>query len=65
MNDSKEKLNVEEIYGKNVFTLSKMRAAMPKSVFRNVRKVMEQGGELSPADADVVAKAMKDWAVET
>ena len=64
MNDSKEKLNVEEIYGKNVFTLSKMRAAMPKSVFRNVRKVMEQGGELSPADADVVAKAMKDWAVE-
>ena len=64
MNDSKEKLNVEEIYGKNVFTLSKMRASMPKSVFRNVRKVMEQGGELSPADADVVAKAMKDWAVE-
>ncbi|MBQ1923179.1 MAG: glutamine synthetase III, partial [Lachnospiraceae bacterium] len=63
-NDRNEKLNVEEIFGKNVFTISKMRAALPKSVYKNVRKVMEQGGELSRADADVVAKAMKDWAVE-
>ena len=64
MNNTNEKLNVEEIFGKNVFTISKMRAALPKSVYKNVRKVMEQGGELSRADADVVAKAMKDWAVE-
>lgn len=59
-----EVLNVEELFGKNVFTLGKMKERLPKNVYREVRKVMEQGGELSLATADVVAKAMKDWAVE-
>ena len=57
-------LNVEEIFGSKVFTLSKMKERLPKNVYREVRKIMEQGGELSLAAADVVAKAMKDWAVE-
>ena len=56
--------NVEEIFGKNVFTLSKMKEVLPKNVYKEVVKVMNQGGELSLAAADVVAKAMKDWAVE-
>ncbi len=64
MSETREKINVEELYGRNVFTLSKMRAALPKKVYENVRKVMEEGGDLSRRDADVVAKAMKDWAVE-
>lgn len=59
-----EMLNVEEIFAKNVFTVGKMRERLPKSVFKEVKKVMDQGGELSLAAADVVAKAMKDWAVE-
>lgn len=59
-----EILNVEEIFAKNVFTLGKMKERLPKSVFKEVKKVMNQGGELSLAAADVVAKAMKDWAVE-
>ena len=59
-----EILNVEELFGSRVFTLSKMKERLPKNVYKEVRKVMEQGGELSPATADVVAKAMKDWAVE-
>lgn len=59
-----EVLNVEEIFAKNVFTLGKMKQRLPKSVFKEVKKVMDQGGELSLATADVVAKAMKDWAVE-
>ena len=57
-------IKVEELYGKNVFTLSKMKERLPKSVFRNVRSVMLNGGELSLSDADVIAKAMKDWAME-
>lgn len=59
-----EILNVEELFGKNVFTLGKMKERLPKNVYREVKKVMDQGGELSLATADVVAKAMKDWAVE-
>ena len=35
-----------------------------RKVFQEVTRVMEHGGELSMAAADVVAKAMKDWAVE-
>ena len=59
-----EALNVEELFGKNVFTLGKMKERLPGTTFREVRKVMEHGGELSRESADVVAKAMKDWAVE-
>ncbi|MCR5250224.1 MAG: glutamine synthetase III [Lachnospiraceae bacterium] len=56
--------NVEEIFGKNVFTLGKMRQCLPRNVFREVEKVMAEGGDLSKTSAEVIAKAMKDWAVE-
>ena len=59
-----EVLNVEELFGKNVFNLGTMKERLPRNAFEEVKRVMEQGGELSPATADVVAKAMKDWAVE-
>lgn len=59
-----EVFSVEEIFAKNVFTLGKMKQRLPKSVFKEVKAVMDQGGELSLETADVVAKAMKDWAVE-
>lgn len=59
-----EIFNVEEIFGSNVFTLGKMKERLPRNVYKEVKKVMEQGGELSLAAADIVAKAMKDWAIE-
>ena len=59
-----ELLNVEDIFASKVFTVAKMRERLPKKVFQEVTRVMEHGGELSMAAADVVAKAMKDWAVE-
>ena len=59
-----ENVNVEELFGSRVFTLGKMKEKLPKQVFAEVKRVMEQGGELPLATADVVAKAMKDWAVE-
>ena len=59
-----EVLNVEELFASKVFTLGKMREYLPKGVFKEVKRVMDQGGELSLATADVVAKAMKDWAIE-
>ena len=59
-----EVLNVEKIFNQNVFTLGKMKERLPRKVFNEVKNVMDHGGELSLAAADVVAKAMKDWAVE-
>ena len=60
----RELLNVEDIFASKVFTVAKMRERLPRKVFQEVTRVMEHGGELSMAAADVVAKAMKDWAVE-
>ena len=57
-------LNVEELFASKVFTLGKMKERLPKSTYKEVMRIIDQGGELSPAAADVVAKAMKDWAVE-
>ena len=59
-----ELVNVEELFGSKVFTRATMRERLPKNVYKEVIKVMDQGGELSLEAADVVAKAMKDWAVE-
>ncbi len=57
-------INVEEIFGQNVFDHVKMKECLPEEVYKEVRTVMEQGGSLSMTAANVVAKAMKDWAVE-
>ena len=59
-----ELINVETIFAENVFTMGKMKSCLPKSAYKEVVRVMEQGGELSLATADIIAKAMKDWAVE-
>lgn len=59
-----ETIDVEELFGSRVFTLGKMKERLTRQTFAEVKRVMEQGGELPLATADVVAKAMKDWAVE-
>lgn len=57
-------MNVAEIFGKNVFNETVMRERLPKSVFKKMKKTIEDGAELDPSIADVVAHAMKDWAIE-
>ena len=59
MNETGNSFNVEEIFGSKVFTIGKMKERLPKTVYREVVKVMKQGGSLSKTSADVVAKAMK------
>ncbi|MDE6518387.1 MAG: glutamine synthetase III, partial [Acetatifactor sp.] len=59
-----ETINVEELFASRVFTLGKMKERLTRQTYAEVKRVMEQGGELPLATADVVAKAMKDWAVE-
>ncbi|MDO4169595.1 MAG: glutamine synthetase III [Lachnospiraceae bacterium] len=59
-----EKINVAEIFGSNVFDDSVMKARLPKAVYKDLKKTIENGTELNPAIADVVANEMKEWAIE-
>ncbi len=56
--------HITEIFGTNVFSLTVMRERLSKKVFAEMLDVMEHGGNISVATADIVANAMKDWAVE-
>src|SRR5258705_2861674 len=53
-----------EVFGQNVFTKTVMRQRLPKPVFKSVMATIEHSKALDPAVADVVASAMKDWAME-
>lgn len=59
-----EKINIAEIFGSNVFDDSVMKARLPKAVYKDLKKTIENGTELNPAIADVVANEMKEWAIE-
>ena len=61
---STELFNVADIFGENVFNDTIMKERLPKNVYKNLKLTMEGVQELSLADADVIANAMKDWAIE-
>jgi glutamine synthetase len=52
------------MFGSNVFSDVVMRARLPKNVYKKLRSTIDEGKELDPSIADVVANAMKDWAIE-
>jgi len=56
--------NITEIFGSNVFNDAVMKERLPKATYKEIRKTIEQGENLNPATAEVVANAMKDWAIE-
>ncbi len=56
--------NVPELFGNMVFNEEVMRQRLPYEVFKSLKKTVEQGKEIDPSIADVVANAMKDWAIE-
>ncbi len=51
------------LWASDVFTLAKMKESLPKEIFKSVKKTVETGAELDISIADVVAAAMKDWAL--
>lgn len=59
-----EAIHVAEIFGENVFDDAVMRERLPKSVYKKLKQTIEDGSELDPSIADVVAHDMKDWAVD-
>jgi len=52
------------LFGTNVFGLATMKATLPKEAFRSVKRTIETGSPLDPRVADVVAAAMKAWALQ-
>ena len=57
-------VKVNEIYGTNVFNDATMKERLPKATYKALKKTIEEGTALKPEVADVVAGAMKDWAIE-
>lgn len=56
--------NVTQIFGTNVFNESVMKERLPKATFKKLKRTIDLGEEMTLEVAEVVASAMKDWAVE-
>jgi len=56
--------NIQEIFGGQVFSDTVMREKLPKDTYKSLIKTIENGTELDITVANVVANAMKDWAIE-
>lgn len=56
-------MNITEIFASNVFGKDTMREYLPKKIHAEIVHAMEQGGTINMTTADVVANAMKDWAI--
>lgn len=54
----------ESVFGANVFSKTVMKKRLPKTVFKSLMETIEGGAKLDATSADIVASAMKDWAVE-
>lgn len=57
-------MSVSEIFGENVFNLATMRERLPKATVKSLEKTIKDGTPLDITVAEVVANAMKDWAIE-
>ncbi|HSJ62368.1 MAG TPA: glutamine synthetase III [Gemmatimonadaceae bacterium] len=59
-----EPMDIEKIFGENVFGLSEMKSRLPKAVFLAILSTIEEGTPLDGSVADAVALGMKEWALE-
>ena len=56
--------SVTSIFGENVFNETVMKARLPKETYKQLMRTIEGGEKLDPSVANIVANAMKDWALE-
>ena len=61
---STELIIVADIFGENVFNDTVMQERLPKKIYKNLKKTIEEGKELDLETADVIAHEMKEWAIE-
>ena len=59
-----KKIDVAEIFGSDVFDDATMKERLPKKIYKELKQTIAVGGELDSHVAEVVANAMKDWAIE-
>ena len=57
-------VNVAEVFGQDVFNEAVMKERLPEVTYKQMVKLMEEGGDVTLELADIVAKAMKEWAIE-
>jgi glutamine synthetase len=57
-------MELTEVFGSNVFSDKVMQERLPRQIYRALRETIEKDIPLRPDVADVVADAMKDWALE-
>src|SRR5262245_55656379 len=57
------KRSTQQMYCRSVCGDSEMRSRLPESAYEGLRSCMERGTELDPNLADLVANAMKEWAL--
>ncbi|MDZ7757828.1 glutamine synthetase III [Rhodohalobacter sp.] len=57
-------MNIKEVFGKYTLTLDDLRERLPKIVWKELKKTVEEGQELDLSVADAAALAMKEWATE-
>ena len=57
-------MELTEVFGSNVFNDKVMKERLPKEIYKALKETIEKGTPLRPDVADVVANAMKDWAIE-
>lgn len=56
--------DVAGVFGSSVFNEATMRERLPKNIFKSLKKALDGEQPLDSATADVIANAMKDWAIE-
>lgn len=56
--------DISEVFGSNVFNLRVMKDRLPRDTYKALLKTIDQGKPLTLEVANVVANAMKDWAIE-
>ena len=56
--------NVPEMFGSMVFSETVMKERLPKETYKALKRTREKGEPLDPQVANIVANAMKEWAVE-
>ncbi len=57
-------INISEIFGSKVFDDATMRERLPKKIYAEFHESVDKGEEMDPHVAEIVANAMKDWAIE-
>ena len=64
LDNNSTKQRIDEIYAADVFDMRKMRERLPRTTMKSITEVLHGRGTLTTDDADVIATAMKDWAIE-